>query len=232
MKINKSHFYDTIASEFDLIMNQYDLQRRLEVVFDELLKEIPLSGRKVLDAGCGTGYFSKWALDRGARVTSVDIGINLLREARKKGMLNLVAGDVMKLGFGDATFDVVISSECIEHTPSPETAVSEMVRVLRPGGFLVVTCPNRFWLWSCRLANALKIRPYRGLENWPSWGLLSRCVRENGIDIREHVGLHLFPFVLKPTHGLLRFLDRAGKTLGPLYVNQCLLGIKQSRSSA
>ena len=209
-------------------MNQYDLQRRLEVVFDQLLKGISLNGRKLLDAGCGTGHFSKWALDRGAQVTSVDIGINLLKEARKKGVRHLVAGDVMKLGFGDATFDVVISSECIEHTPSPETAVSEMVRVLRPGGFLVVTCPNRFWLWSCRLANALKLRRYQGLENWPSWGSLHQCVRDNEIDIREHVGLHLFPFILKPTHGLLRSLDRGGKTLGRLYVNQCLLGVKLS----
>ena len=213
-------------------MNQYDLQRRLEVVYDQLLKGVSFEGRKLLDAGCGTGHFSKWALDRGAQVTSLDIGVNLLKEARKKGLRNLVAGDVMKLSFADATFDMVVSSECIEHTPSPATAVSEMVRVLRPGGFLVVTCPNRFWLWSCRLANALKIRPYRGLENWPSWRLLHRWVRDQGVDIREHVGLHLFPFVLKPTHGLLRFLDRGGKTLGPLYVNQCLLGVKRFRNSA
>ena len=209
-------------------MNHYDLQRRLEVVFDQLLKQVPLHGRKVLDTGCGTGHFSQWALERGAQVISLDIGIKLLNEARKKGAPNPIAGDVMRLPFGDSTFDIVISSECIEHTPSPELAVSEMIRVLSPDGFLAITCPNRFWHWSCRLANALKIRPYRGLENWPSWSMLRQCVRENGVEIREHVGLHLFPFVLKPTHGLLRFLDRGGRTFGRLYVNQCLLGIKAS----
>lgn len=223
---NKAYFYDTIASDFDLNMNHYDLQRRLEVVFDQLLKQVPLHGRKVLDAGCGTGYFSRWALERGAQVISLDIGINLLKEARKKGAASPVAGDVMRLPFGDSTFDIVISSECIEHTPSPELAVLEMIRVLSPGGFLAITCPNRFWHWSCRLANALKIRPYRGLENWPSWSTLRQYVRENGIEIREHIGLHLFPFVLKPTHGLLRFLDRGGHRFGPFYVNQCLLGVK------
>lgn len=224
---NVSYFYDTIASDFDLIMNHYDLQRRLEVVFDQLLKEIPLDGRKVLDAGCGTGHFSKWALDRGARVVSLDVGVNLLNEARKKGIPQPVAGDVTQLPFPDATFEVVISSECIEHTPSPELAVSEMIRVLRPGGGLAITCPNRFWHWSCRLANALNMRPYRGLENWPSWSMLRQSVRDNGIDIRKHIGLHLFPFVLKPTHGLLRFFDQGGDRFGRFYVNQCLLGIKR-----
>ena len=229
---DKSRFYDSIASDFDEIMNHYDLQRRIEVIFDQLLAGKNLEGRRLLDAGCGTGFFSRRALSAGAKVTSVDIGVNLLKEARKKGAPQPVASDITKLGFADEAFDVVVSSECIEHTPSPETAVSELVRVLRPGGILVVTCPNRFWHWSCRLANALGIRPYMGLENWPSWSSLREWSKANGIEIVEHIGLHLFPFVLKPTHGLLRVLDRAGNQLGPLYVNQCLIGIKREDAKA
>jgi 2-polyprenyl-3-methyl-5-hydroxy-6-metoxy-1,4-benzoquinol methylase len=224
---DQSRFYDNIASDFDRIMNSYDLQRRIEVVFDQLLAGSDLRGLRLLDAGCGTGYFSQRAISSGASVTSVDIGVNLLKEARKKGASQTVASDITRLGFADNSFDVVVSSECIEHTPSPETAVSELVRVLRPGGTLVVTCPNRFWHWSCRLANALGIRPYLGLENWPSWSSLRKWNQANGIDITAHIGLHLFPFVLKPTHGMLRLLDRAGGKLGPLYVNQCLIGIKR-----
>ena len=227
---DKTRFYDSIASDFDAIMNHYDLQRRLEVIFDELLRGKNLAGCRLLDAGCGTGYFSRRSLASGADVVSVDIGVNLLKEARKKGVKKPVASDVTRLAFADDTFDVVISSECIEHTPSPETAVAELTRVLRPGGIFVVTCPNRFWHWSCRLANALGIRPYCGLENWPSWSSLRNWSRANEIEIRRHIGLHLFPFVLKPTHGLLRFLDRAGEKLGPLYVNQCLLGVKRRRA--
>ena len=223
---DKSRFYDSIASDFDAIMNHYDLQRRLEVVFDQLLRGTDLNGSKLLDAGCGTGFFSRRSIAAGADVVSVDIGVKLLEEARKKGIRKPVASDVTKLSFADNTFDVVISSECIEHTPSPEAAVSELIRVLRPGGTIVLTCPNRFWHWSCRLANTLGIRPYCGFENWPSWETLSGWTKANGIEIREHIGLHLFPFVLKPTHGILRFLDRAGHRLGPLYVNQCLMGVK------
>jgi ubiquinone/menaquinone biosynthesis C-methylase UbiE len=133
---DKSRFYDSIASDFDQVMNHYDLQRRIEVIFDQLLAGKDLKGRRLLDAGCGTGYFSRRALSTGAKVTSVDIGENLLKEARKKGVPQPVASDITRLGFADDTFDVVVSSECIEHTPSPETAVSELVRVLRPGGIL------------------------------------------------------------------------------------------------
>ena len=52
-----AHYYDTIADEFDRLMNPYDLNRRLEVVFDELLGDQALRGKRVLDVGCGTDPF-------------------------------------------------------------------------------------------------------------------------------------------------------------------------------
>lgn len=224
----KVEFYDTIAADFDQIMNQYDLRRRLEVVFDQLLGGVDLKGCKMLDAGCGTGFFTATALARGAEVTSLDIGVNLLREARKKGAPFVVAGDVANMGFADASFDLIVSSECIEHTPSPRASIKEMARVLRPGGMIVLTCPNRFWYWSCFLANLLKIRPYRGLENWPGWFSLRRWMGQYGLDVRRHRGLHLFPFFFKPAHPVLRLLDKFGGVLGPIYVNQCILAVKRA----
>ena len=220
-------FYDGIASEFDRLMNRYDLQRRLEVVFDELLAGVDLHDRRVLDAGCGTGFFSERARARGARVISLDIGPNLLKVTRARAGTSVVAADVTQLGLGDASFDVVISSECIEHTVSPRAAVAELSRVLRPGGRLVLTCPNRLWHWSCVLANGLGVRPYRGLENWPGWFQLRRWVSEAGVAVQRQVGVHLFPFVFERTHSTLRVLDGAGSLLGPLYVNQALLGIRR-----
>ena len=222
----RERFYDTIAGDFDRIMNRYDLERRLAVMFDDLLGGEDLRGRRLLDAGSGTGFFSAAAAKRGAEVIAVDIGPMLLAEARGKGVERVVASDVGMLAFRDATFDVVISSECIEHTPSPRRSVLELARVLRPGGTLVLTCPNRAWRWSCTLANAVGIRPYLGLENWPSWWQLRRWIGEGGMAIERHVGLHLFPFVIGATQPLLRRLDRAGGALGPLYVNQCVRAVK------
>jgi 2-polyprenyl-3-methyl-5-hydroxy-6-metoxy-1,4-benzoquinol methylase len=209
-------------------MNRYDLERRLTTVFDDLLGHVGLEGKLLLDAGCGTGYFSAEAARRGARVVSLDCGINLLYETRRKGIARVIAGDVTRLPISDSEFDVVVSSECVEHTVSPEKAVRELVRVLRPGGSLVVTCPNAFWRWSCSLANMLNLRPYHGLENWPSWTELETWATEAGLRVHRQVGLHLFPFVFRPTQPLLRRLDRLGSHFGRLYVNQCLLGQKSS----
>jgi 2-polyprenyl-3-methyl-5-hydroxy-6-metoxy-1,4-benzoquinol methylase len=218
--------YDLIAREFDSLMNRYDLDRRLDVVFDQLLAGVNLEGRRLLDAGCGTGFFSMRALSRGARVISLDIGRGLLKETRRKGIVSVVAGDAARMPIRDAFFDVVVSSECIEHTQFPRDTVREFIRVLRPGGWLVVTCPNAVWRWSCTLANALHLRPYRGLENWPGWSELKHWIIEGGIEVHRHVGLHLFPFVLRATHPILHRLDRFGDRFGSIYVNQCLAGQK------
>jgi 2-polyprenyl-6-hydroxyphenyl methylase/3-demethylubiquinone-9 3-methyltransferase len=224
---DRRHFYDGIADEFDELMNHYDLERRLEVVFDELLGGADLTGALLLDAGCGTGEFSTAARARGATVVSVDIGPKLLARTRSKGIEHVAAADVAALPFGPGTFDVVLSSECIEHTPSPRASVRELARVLRPGGRLAVTCPNRTWYWSCAIADRLGIRHYKGLENWPGWSALRQWVSEGGVSVARHRGLHLFPFMLAATHPALRVLDRLGGVAGPLFVNQCISGVKQ-----
>lgn len=220
---SRSLFYDSIAPQFDRIMNAYDLRRRLEVVFDELLGGIDLTGRALLDAGCGTGPFSVEACRRGAVVTSLDVGPRLLAEVRRKCDARTVEGDVTALQFADASFDIVISSECIEHTPDPRRAVAELLRVCRPGGLVVVTCPNRTWHWSCVLANRLGLRPYDGYENWPTWWQLRRWIGDGGGRVARMTGVHLLPFVFGPGNRALRPLDRLGAWLGPLYVNQAVL---------
>lgn len=223
---DRQRFYDGIADEFDALMNRYDLARRIDVVFDQLLGDTDLRGALVLDAGCGTGEFSTAAMARGARVVSVDIGPKLLARTRSKGIAQVAAADVARLPFSDGTFDVVLSSECVEHTPSPRASVLELTRVLRPGGRLALTCPNRTWYWSCVVANRLGLRHYAGLEHWPAWRSLRRWVEQGGIRVEEHRGLHLFPFVLAATQPLLRWLDRFGSAAGWLYVNQCIAGTK------
>ena len=222
----KQLFYDSIAETFDDLMNEYDVRRRVEVVFDELLAGVDLRGKDVLDAGCGTGRFSEAACRRGATVISLDIGARLLREVRQRCPATVVCGDVTRMALPSGRFDVVISSECIEHTPSPATAVAELVRVCKPGGRVVITCPNAFWHWSCTLANALGIRPYEGLENWPGWLELRRWVEAGGGRVLDRTGIHLFPFVVQTLQPLLRRLDRLGRWLGPVYVNQALLATK------
>lgn len=220
---DRSRFYDTIADDFDTIMNMYDLRRRVEIVFDELLTGLQLRGLRVLDAGCGTGPFSIEADRRGARVTSLDIGAKLLAITRRKCRTACVQASADAISARDGSFDVVISSECVEHTPDPRRSIDELVRVCRPGGRIVITCPNRTWHWAIALANWLGVRPYDGLENWPSTRELRTWVEQSGARVLRQIGFHLVPFVLGPLNPLLRPLDRGGSAIPALFVNQAIL---------
>lgn len=219
MKDERAYFYDTIADSFDAIDNPYDTGRRLEIVFDELLNGVDLRGRTLLDVGCGFGAFSARAVARGARVTSLDIGLQLLGRTRQLCGSRAVNADACKIPFANASFDVVISSECIEHTLDPVAALREIARVARPGGLVVVTTPNHLWHFAVTIAEALRLRPYHGYENWLRWGEVRDTLARSGTSVDQLRGFHLVPPLWRPLWPLLRRLDRFGRTLGPLMLN-------------
>src|SRR5687767_2416445 len=132
----KGMFYESFAREWDAHMNMPELEKRLRLVFGGLLEESDVRGKDVLDAGAGTGWFSRGLARWGGRVTSLDVGPELMDEVRKKCESRLVVGSVLELPFPDASFDAALCTEVIEHTTDPERAVSELCRVLRPGGVL------------------------------------------------------------------------------------------------
>ncbi len=109
-------------------------------------------GMRVLDAGCGAGrHLCESFRTEGVVVAGVDLRWDDLCKAR--GFLSLMAreqpglwavaqADVTKLPFADDYFDIVICSEVLEHVTDNRTAVLELIRVLRPGGDLIVTVPR------------------------------------------------------------------------------------------
>jgi len=223
----KETFYDRFAQEFDSKMNMYDTRKRLSVVFDELLPE-DLAGKKLLDGGCGTGWFSQKAVQRGAETYSMDVGDNLLEKVKSKCNSHLVVGSILDIPFQDNFFDVIVSSEVIEHTPFPLKAIEEFARVLKPGGVIVVTTPNKLWYFAIYLAQLFKLRPYQGLENWVSPFKLRSTFEKNGLAVEKHMGIHLFPFVHPVTYPILDFFHRFKKTLMPIMLNTAIKAVKTS----
>lgn len=217
-KNNKQLFYEHFAATFDAVVNRYDTEKRLQVFFDELLPT-DLHGKKLLDAGCGTGWFSARAVQQGAQVTSLDVGKKLLQEVAKKCSSTLVVGDVLNLPFTANTFDVVVSSEVIEHTTNPLKALKEFYRVLKPGGLLVVSTPNARWYWALQIAQFLRLRPYQGYEHWLSHEQLKHGLLQAGFRIRALHGIHAFPFVLPILNPLLDYLHQFRYVGGPYMVN-------------
>ena len=114
------------------------------------------SGDRILDLGCGFGRHAYEAARRGAHVIALDAGEDEVNGVAgtfaamvEQGELSpdttkvgVVQGDALHLPFADGTFDRVLCSEVLEHIPNDLGAMTELARVLRPGGTMAITIPR------------------------------------------------------------------------------------------
>jgi GT2 family glycosyltransferase/glycosyltransferase involved in cell wall biosynthesis len=99
-----------------------------------------------LDLACGEGYGSSFMADVAHSVVGVDISVEAVQSALAtyiKPNLSYQQGSAVALDFADASFDVVVSFETIEHLAEQAEMLAEIKRVLRPNGLLVISSPNR-----------------------------------------------------------------------------------------
>ena len=104
-------------------------------------------GKRVLDYGCGSGYGSAQIAEDADHVTAVDVAADAIDHARahfQRDNLDFLTIDpAERLPFADASFDVVLSFQVFEHVSDTSHYLSEIRRVLRPGGKLVLITPDR-----------------------------------------------------------------------------------------
>jgi 2-polyprenyl-3-methyl-5-hydroxy-6-metoxy-1,4-benzoquinol methylase len=224
---DKELVHEKLGGRFAEALSDYDTGRRLDVLIGDFLRDVDLSGKRVLDVGTGLGFFAEALMARQAQVTAADIGETMLERLRTRLGCDCRQADALELvnRFGAASFDVVVSSECIEHTPSPREAVRQMARVLRPGGYLALSTPNLPWQPVVRTANRLRLRAFDGLENFSTFGSLRAVLQSEGMVVLREQGLHLFPFQLG-FHSLSTWLDRHAQVLRGLMINICILARK------
>lgn len=138
------HFYDAYWQDKG---EQVDRQRL------RLLAAYVRADERVLQVDGGPGWLAEMLQDRGAHVTLTDLSNVAVARARDRGIEAQQCDiDAGALPFPDAAFDVVVSDSQLEHRFDPDHALAEIVRVLRPGGHLLLLLPNtahwrvRWWL--------------------------------------------------------------------------------------
>lgn len=103
-------------------------------------------GKVVLDLGCGEGYGSSLLAEVAERVTGIDLSAEAVEHARTRyprTNLKFQVGDCRKTGLPDHQFDLVVCFEMIEHIAEHEELLSEVGRLLKPGGMFVVSSPEK-----------------------------------------------------------------------------------------
>ncbi len=129
-----------IANRFSRAAKSYDgaaeLQR--EVGYTLVSKSPKNTGLQVLDAGCGTGYFSQYWLGRCNQVIALDFAEGMLRQAKDKGTAShYIQGDIEHLPLPDASVDIVFSNLALQWCSNLATALKELYRVTRSGGVVL-----------------------------------------------------------------------------------------------
>jgi ubiquinone/menaquinone biosynthesis C-methylase UbiE len=221
----KDLYFETIDKNFERWMSSYDVAQRIGLI----KTWIPSEARMLscLEVGCGTGRISEAIFDLVGELTVADISEDLARKVGERLGVGWKEQDACNLQIPENTFDLVISSECIEHTPDPRRALKEMVRVIKPGGTIIVTSPNKAWYPLLWLSMVAKVRKFAGIENWLFPWEAKRVLEENGMCRMMLGGCHLLPWQIPLVKCVLPLFDRYGSFLYPIMINYGVRGTKR-----
>ncbi|MFB3922537.1 MAG: class I SAM-dependent methyltransferase [Terriglobia bacterium] len=191
LQARASHWRDVYFSDG---LSGFLYRVRKDIVLD-LVNQLDLpSGSRVLDVGCGAGFFAVALAQRGFAVHAVDAVPAMVEQTRRLAKTANVhqrvqagLGDIQRLNFPDRKFDAALAIGVIPWVDDPNSALRELSRVIRPGGHIILAVDNS---WS--LTNILDPLCFPGLRGWrrkirdrlESWGILEGASR--GPRLRFH----------------------------------------------
>ena len=162
------------------------------------LDRLPVpAGARVLDAGCGSGRTLQELAGYG-EVSGIELDPDAAAFAAAKGDGEVRVGRLEELPWGDGTFDLITCLDVIEHTADDRLTLTELRRVAKPGGWLLVTVPAYQALWSLHDAANHHYRRY-GRRS------LRRAAVETGWRVRR---LTSFNSILLPPAAVVRLAQR------------------------
>ncbi len=181
--VDPIRFHDSLAKNWELKYRKSSFQKRIKA-FLSLLDVNDLDKQEWLDAGCGTGVLARALAAAGCRVTGVDASWAMIQAAgnlksdRDHASVDdpvfQVIETIEKLDFPGSSFDGIVCSSVLEYVGDPNRAVSEFYRVLRPGGLLLVSVPNKVSLLRTieKVSYAILMKCF-GI-GWPAYLAFSR----------------------------------------------------------
>lgn len=150
---------------FEVERTHWLMRFRRFVVRDQLRRFAPQfdSARagRLLDLGCGSGFFIGELQREGySDAYGVDPSPEAVAFGQAQGVRNLVEGHIERTPFSDEYFDVVVCMDVLEHLVDDQKGLSEIARVLKPGGVCIVTVPAYMFLWGVQDEVAHHFRRY------------------------------------------------------------------------
>lgn len=170
-------FWDLYSRYYDSVYNLMPYRKLLWDVFEALELE---PGMRVLDAGCGTGNFEHFIAGKTVppiKLDALDFSPKMLAVAAQK-CRSLLWTDFERadlngtLPYDDATFDRIFSINVFYTLPDPDRTLAELMRVLKPGGKLILTGPAPGYGWG-----PLVVEHFQRLGNiWGAWRRFARTL--------------------------------------------------------
>lgn len=144
--------FDGEAKDYDLFFESELGKQVLKYEGRAIQSSLSLrKGQRVLDVGCGTGIFTRLLAQKGLNVTGVDESEKMLSHAKSKSELDgveFINANAENLPFPDAHFDRVLCAFMLEFASNTLKVVTEMIRVLKPGGIMVIATLNSAGIWA------------------------------------------------------------------------------------
>jgi len=162
-----------LARRFGRAADQYDRHASLQqAVGRQLLSLIPVqSVATALDLGCGTGFFLPNLQQLSQHLLALDLSEAMLRRAQQRARASCLCGDAESLPLQAGSVDLIFSSLAVQWVSCPERLLTELYRVLRPGGHLVFTTllagslTELVEAWA-RLDGAVHVNAYPASQVW------------------------------------------------------------------
>lgn len=214
------------SEEFDRIRELEDIHwwyKGRKYLLEKLRKTLRLRDSLILDAGCGTGFAGRSLVECGA-VIGLDASRYAFDESSSAEINCLALID--KAPFPDNTFDLVVAMDLVEHLDDDQSAINEMYRVCKDGGYLFITVPAYQRMWSAHDVSLEHKRRY-------SLNVIIAKIRQSGFEIEKSSYFVSTVFLPAFIYRMMKRKSTASSDLAPVAkpINALLASIMKIEAS-